>query len=154
MVFGGLVIGFGQSGFAPPTDTVLRFGLPAGLIVAAAVGLERAGARIGTRFAGTVGDASYSIYLSHYFFVGLVVAVAHRLALGVGPQYLLAAMSCVAAVFLGIGVYRFIERPLAGDFRAFRAVVGWAMGRIGRPALMGVKAGEPGVPKPGGPAIG
>jgi exopolysaccharide production protein ExoZ len=134
MAFGGVFFGFGHDAVAPPMDTVLRFGLPAALFVAGAVGLERSGIRIGTRLARRTGDASYSIYLSHYFFVGIVVAVTSRFSLGVGTQYFLACVTCVAAVALGILVYGFLERPLAGDLRAYQALAGLVAGRTGRAA--------------------
>jgi exopolysaccharide production protein ExoZ len=154
MIFGGFVFRFGESGVAPPMDTLLRFGVPASLIVAGAVCLEQAGVRIGTRFARMTGDASYSIYLSHYFFVGLVVAIAARLSLSAGPQYVLAALTCVAAVLLGIAVYRLIERPLGGDLSTYRNAAGWLKGWTGRLAFVRVRTSEREIPKPGGPALG
>ena len=56
------------------------------------------------------GDASYSIYLFHMFAIGAVTALAHHLpAILLYPSMAVAAISGAA---IGIGVYRFIERPL------------------------------------------
>lgn len=140
MIFGGLFFGFGQSAFAPPMNTTLRFGLPAALVLAGAVGLEQVGIRIGTPLMRAVGDASYSIYLSHYFFVGIVIVVAGHLSFGAGFQYFLAIATCVAAVALGVLVFRLLERPLAGDLGAYRRMAKLARGGIGRLASNPVAA--------------
>ncbi len=121
-VFGGYLISFGQGEVLPPTDTVLRFGVPSALIVAGAVGLERSGWKIGARLMHQCGDASYSIYLFHYFFVAAVIAVTSDLALGTSQRVLLAAAAIIGAVALGMAAYRLVERPLAGDWSAYGAV--------------------------------
>lgn len=121
-VFGGYVVPFGQGAFLPPTDTVLRFGIPSALIVAGAVGLERSGWKIGSRLMHQCGDASYSIYLFHYFFVAAVIAVTSDLALSASQRVLLAAVTIAGAVALGMAAYRLVERPLAGDWSAYGAV--------------------------------
>lgn len=120
LIFGGQVLTFGNTAFAPPTDTFLRFGIPAGLIVAGAVGLEKAQTRLGNSLMGSSGDASYSLYLSHYFFVGAVIAIAAWLELGDGGRAVLAAFTMAAAIVVGFAVYHLLERPLAGDFGAYR----------------------------------
>jgi exopolysaccharide production protein ExoZ len=93
---------------------VLVFGGPAVLLVAAAVGRERAGARPGWRRLAAVGDASYSIYLVH------VPALIVTLSLGatldwphtrVAHAAWLGAM-LVAGVGAGLLFYRWVERPL------------------------------------------
>lgn len=121
-VFGGYLISFGHGEVLPPTDTVLRFGVPSALIVAGAVGLERSGWKIGARLMHQCGDASYSIYLFHYFFVAAVIAVTSDLALGTSQRVLLAAAAIIGAVALGMAAYRLVERPLAGDWSAYGAV--------------------------------
>ena len=61
----------------------------------------------------TVGDASYSIYLTHSFFLGAVAFVAARLPV---PAVVAvpAAFAGAFAVSIGVGMlcYAFIERPL------------------------------------------
>jgi len=121
-VFGGEVFSFGNAASAPPTDTFLRFGIPAALIMAGAVGLEKSGTRLGNSLMRASGDASYSLYLSHYFFVGAVIAIAARFELTFGERAVLAAFTMTAAIGIGFAVYYLIERPLAGDFAAYRNV--------------------------------
>jgi exopolysaccharide production protein ExoZ len=118
-VFGGQVFSFGNAASAPPTDTFLRFGIPAALIVAGAVGLEKSGTRVGNSIMRGSGDASYSLYLSHYFFVGAVIAIAAWLELGDGARAVLAAFTMASAIGIGFAVYHLVERPLAGDFVAY-----------------------------------
>lgn len=117
--FSGFVLHASQSPVTPTTDTLLRFGLPSALIVASLVGLERLGHTVSNEFLRHVGDASYSIYLTHYFIVeGLSPLVIRTIT---GPTFLLlAALGTIAAsVLFGMLVYRLIERPLAGDFRYY-----------------------------------
>jgi exopolysaccharide production protein ExoZ len=121
-VFGGGMFRFGNEAAAPPTDTFLRFGIPAALIVAGAVGLEKSGKRVGNSLMRRCGDASYSLYLSHYFFVGAVIAAAARLEMGDTGRIVLAAFTMAAAIGLGFAVYHLVERPLAGDVSAYRSV--------------------------------
>ncbi len=120
LVFGGEAFPIGSSGVAPMTDTFLRFGMPAGLIVMGAVGLEQTGIRIGGPHMKRLGDASYSLYLSHYFVIATCSALADFMVLGDHPRILLAILAMSAAVVGGILTFRLIERPLAGDFSAYR----------------------------------
>lgn len=79
---------------------VVFWGLPAAAILFGALQLEvRTIGRVGSIFA-YLGDASYSIYLTHYFPV-LVMAW-----LMPGP------VAAFVAVFFGVGVHRYIEVPL------------------------------------------
>lgn len=120
-VFGGK-IAIGDLPIAPPTDTFLRFGVPSGLVVAAAVALEQTGTRIGTILMGKIGNASYSVYLSHYFFVACVIAAANWLTLGDSVRALLAPATVIAAVAISFATYHLIERPLAGDLGGCRSL--------------------------------
>jgi peptidoglycan/LPS O-acetylase OafA/YrhL len=98
---------------APPTNTFLTFGVPMGLIVIAAVGF----ADVRTRgrpwqFLQEIGNASYSIYLTHFFVVGALIALAHRIALPPTSQIALAAAALPLTAMVGIAVYRGFERPV------------------------------------------
>ncbi len=91
----------------PLTDRLLWLGLPAVLLVAGALALERSGHWPVMPLLESVGDASFSLYLLH----GIVFAIAHKF-LTLPP----AAVTMIAIV-LSIGVallsYRFFERPVA-----------------------------------------
>ncbi|TIP10766.1 MAG: acyltransferase [Mesorhizobium sp.] len=126
-VFGGEFFVIGSIPVAPPTDTFFRFGVPSGLIVAGAAGLERSQTRIGTALMQRAGDASYSIYLSHYFFVASVIAVVDQLALGDPLRLLLAPITTMLSIAVGFCTYHLLERPLAGDLGIYRRF--WRHGR-------------------------
>jgi exopolysaccharide production protein ExoZ len=70
----------------------------------------RGGAAI--RTAVLLGDASYSIYLTHNFFLGSAGRVAARLGLPASawPLFVCATVVCAAAI--GVLVHRWVERPL------------------------------------------
>jgi peptidoglycan/LPS O-acetylase OafA/YrhL len=98
---------------APPTNTFLTFGVPMGLIVLAAIGF----ADVRTRgqpwqFLQEIGNASYSIYLTHFFVVGGLIALASRLHLSPAPRIALALMALALTAIVGIVVYRRFERPV------------------------------------------
>lgn len=87
------------------------FGIPAALLVSGAVGLET---RVRwSRAAQSIGDASYSLYLSHVFTVPIAVKlmtkfdVHHRLS-----GNLVCAASTVFSVCVALACYRWLERPL------------------------------------------
>ncbi len=95
---------------------VLYWGLPAAALVAGAVGLERAIGVARLRLAHLLGDASYAIYLSHLFTLGLLHWLWPRLPLVdrlPGQSFVAAAL--IASSAGGILAYLAIERP-AGQF--------------------------------------
>jgi exopolysaccharide production protein ExoZ len=124
LVIGTSVFPIGAGPAVPITDTFLSFGLASTLIVAGAVGLERSGVAIGSDAARRGGDASYSIYLTHFYVVGIAITICNRLALGDGIRLALLPITIAAAVLAGVAVYKFVERPLAGDTSAFRRLGG------------------------------
>ncbi len=91
---------------------VLVFGPPAALAVLAAVGWERAGGRLRWRWLTAVGDASYSVYLTHA--AAMVAAVVLTAGLGHTrlPHLGWIALMLAAGVAPGLLLYRFVERPL------------------------------------------
>ncbi|MBN3804524.1 acyltransferase [Paraburkholderia sp. Ac-20336] len=96
----------------------LSFGMPAALLVAAAVAVET---RI--RWPASlykVGDASYSLYLMHVFTVPVAVKVLSMLDT---HHRLPGSVICAASVLLSVGIallgYRTIEKPLG---RALRTI--------------------------------
>lgn len=66
-----------------------------------------------------IGDASYAIYLSHIFTIGAVLVIAKRLLdLGDLPAIVIVALvSSIAAVVIGIGVHELIEKPITRSLK-------------------------------------
>lgn len=88
------------------------WGLPAGLMVMAAVMLEGPLQRILKGFPHLMGDASYAIYLFHGFALQFVVIAVARLPIGISEQSRLAlVLGPVAAVASGIFVHLWVEKP-------------------------------------------
>ncbi len=121
---------------------------PMALILAGAVGLELRRGWTGPAWLGRIGDASYSLYLSHGLVLGAVAAVAARLPRGGPPAhaaFVLASYGAVIAVSLGL--YRWVERPLLRRLR--RPQRGGPTGRSSPvPAAPAVRP-QPGSPAPG-----
>lgn len=101
----------GEQELAPWTRA-LAVGSCCALIVYGAVGLEERGTAVAPRIWQTLGDASYSIYLSHVLILAVIGRVVERLL----PYEVLHLPILVAAtvltVAIGTGVYFLIERPL------------------------------------------
>ena len=104
-------------------DRLFVFGLPATVIVAAGLALEREGRAVRWRWLQVLGAASYATYLSHFFVTQAVVLAARRLGLH-GPAE---AVAAAVAAFAGVaaagvalhyglerGADRLIGRVLAG----------------------------------------
>lgn len=118
-----IVGGFGlmltaRSPMASEWSRVLHFGWPAFLIVFGAVWCD--GKVRVPRALGVVGDASYSLYLTHGFVLPIVGAVALRF----GWHWPLFAAGCVVgSVAAAVVCFYTVERPLT------RALRRWADGR-------------------------
>jgi len=99
--------------YAPPTNTFVTFGLPMTLIVMAAIGLDDVRTR-GQPWQcfQEIGDASYSIYLSHFFIVGALTAFANHVHLPPTLRIMLALITIPLTAIVGICLYRFFERPV------------------------------------------
>ena len=103
------LIGAGLAAFAlilaapalwPGSDRFLAFGLPAAVIVAACLMLERQGRAVRWRWVKALGAASYAIYLSHFFVTQAVMLAAHKAHLH-GP---LAALGAGLVALAGVAV--------------------------------------------------
>jgi exopolysaccharide production protein ExoZ len=95
------------------------FGLPAALIVLGAVSLEEILARRPAPRLVLLGDASYSLYLSH----DLVLKLAAAPLAAIVRLHPAAAFACALMLELALGAacYRRIERPLLGLWHGRRA---------------------------------
>jgi exopolysaccharide production protein ExoZ len=103
--------------YLAPSFTLHReiaWGVPAALILFGAVFLDRLGSVRKIESLKTFGDASYSLYLSHLFSIGIITVLWNgfglwKLSMG-GPAFAVLAFGTSA---LGaILVYKFVERPL------------------------------------------
>ena len=110
----------------------LFWGVPAFVIFTLVVSLGEVGdGRIG-RLLKLVGDASYSIYLSHLFVVMAVREILNRLTFNAD---LVAVITMLLSALVGIQVYRWAEKPML-DFGQ-RSIRRWSvqhMLRAARPA--------------------
>jgi peptidoglycan/LPS O-acetylase OafA/YrhL len=106
----------GALGHAPETSDwlrVLAYGVPSVLALYGLVALELGSGRMLPAWLVGLGDASYSIYLSHL----LVIATLGRIweksgQTGVWTNALVLGAMVVSVVAFGLASYRFLERPL------------------------------------------
>jgi len=95
---------------------VFTFGIPAFLIVAGAVFYERAHNLVEIRLPKLLGDASYSLYLSHGAVLSAFGLLWRELSLPLMSKpiflVLFSLSAVITATIIGIGLYRFVERPL------------------------------------------
>ena len=97
----------------------VAFGIPAALMVAAVTLTWHDPARRTMRTLGELGNASYSLYLSHPFVIAGILLVVDRLGIAAISESwpLLLALICIASVAFSVVSYRLIERPMMTLFR-------------------------------------
>ncbi|MDP2258847.1 MAG: acyltransferase [Caulobacter sp.] len=83
------------------------WGLPAVLVVAGAVSVESDGGWPAWRWLGLLGDASYSIYLTHTLTIG-----ALAMTIGAWNPPLFVPLAMAVAILGGLASYLLIERPM------------------------------------------
>ncbi|KJF66814.1 acyltransferase family protein [Rhizobium nepotum] len=91
---------------------ILNWGIPAFLLVAGCLWIEKAGAwpvRLLKPFE-IVGDASYALYLLH----GLVISIVHKI---IQPGLMAGAVIVIVALVVSIGAHLLFEKPLVKLFR-------------------------------------
>lgn len=95
----------------PGSERLFAFGLPATVIVAAALALERQGRAVRWPWLMALGAASYAIYLSHFFVTQAVILLARKAALH-GPAEIAAAaaVSLLGVAAAGYALHRTIEQ--------------------------------------------
>jgi peptidoglycan/LPS O-acetylase OafA/YrhL len=109
----------------PQFDRAVMFGVPAVVIVASGLIAERAGLVLNQGWIQTLGAASYSVYLTHFFCTQVVTKAAERLA-GFGPvlMWALAPVALVLVAIVGVFVHRRVELPLTELARKVIAPLG------------------------------
>jgi len=97
--------------FLSPVRAV-NYGVPAFLLCWGTVSLERQIARHKVRWLELLGDASYSLYLSHVFSIGAFAVIVGGWS-GSGPwaDRLMPALMVTVALAGGLLCYRWIEQP-------------------------------------------
>ncbi|MFL9903782.1 acyltransferase [Paraburkholderia fungorum] len=117
------LVGFAHAahGFLPPhvwgPETVIPWDIPSILLVLSVTSIEATDGwprSILARLMGSIGDASYSLYLSHIITISLLNAPLLMFAsrLGIAQPNFMLFVFVAAAVVCSIAVYRFVERPL------------------------------------------
>ncbi|MGI4799555.1 MAG: acyltransferase family protein [Janthinobacterium lividum] len=86
---------------------VVLWGVPALVIVAAGLGIERAGQLPRSRLLEKLGEASYSIYLTHFLLIRAIGGVLVTLWAPVAVSLIV-----VIACLLGLVVHQLFERPV------------------------------------------
>lgn len=132
--WGFVLIGCGfisllSQGDVPPETRMLRWGVPAAMVVAGALVLERARPVPRVAVLALLGDASYSLYLVHGMVLSAVGQVFVRLAPSLqlsGPAlYIACGVAAVgAAMVISVLVHLAVERPLLRVMSSRRATPG------------------------------
>lgn len=136
-VFGSAVLSASGIPFPLGWGRVLVYGTSSVFLVAGILGLERGRWRIFPGPAVALGDASYSLYLSHILVLAAVGHVWARLLAGGSPLNHVAALTVaiMLAITWGLLSFRLIERPLLqwlqSWIRRTPAVAAMPLGGIG-----------------------
>lgn len=93
------------------TGQALSFGLSGAVLVWAIAETERRVGGANLRLLGLIGDASYSIYLTHYLAISICAKVLNRFHTGLHPAFDF-VLVVVASVACGVLVFLIIERPM------------------------------------------
>lgn len=103
-----------------PLQRFVLLGVPAGMIVAGALFVEKAVALPAWRLPRLLGDSSYSLYLTHGIVLSAMGQLWLRLPFGNGGFSLVAfgVLAPLASVLGGVVVYRLIDEPLQKYFRS------------------------------------
>jgi len=106
----------------PDVDRFFVFGLPAAILVACALVMERSGVTVASPLIRRLGDASYSTYLTHFF----VTQAATKAALALGVAGIWQVSLAIVATFVMVGamglvVHTIIEKPMSRAARRWLA---------------------------------
>lgn len=116
----GLAVGVAQSA-AVANYRGIVWGILALLLVCSALSLEKLAARPWLRWAVTIGNASYTLYLLHLFPFSAYRIVWHKLGLpedSLASQITFQATAIAGVCLLGILAWKWIELPLTAAVRS------------------------------------
>jgi exopolysaccharide production protein ExoZ len=118
-----LIVALVLSVYAPAAgasgwNQIYARGLPAALVVLAAVVLEARGKFHSSNALLLLGAASYMLYLTHPFTYIPIEKLAHRLQLTDGPTlYFTILVQLIAIVGVAVALHILVERPVTGSLR-------------------------------------
>ncbi len=122
-------LAIGVAGLAlVPADTsfprAFTWGVPAALICLGAASLEWHGRVPKTGALEYLGDASYSLYLTHPFAIGAIAIVWSKMHMGPLDQggYAYLAVALAGSMIVAILTYEILERPLSAPRRKYAAL--------------------------------
>lgn len=114
---------------AIPGDRLFTRGIPALMIVIAATSLERANRVPDSKIGKILGDASYSIYLSHLFSLFALRFAWKKAGLvndAAASAFGFAAVAMIAVALSGVVIYLIIERRLTSIAQwGYRGISSW-----------------------------
>ena len=122
MILSGIAAALSFSGSLAMSQRAIDFGIPAFLIVAGGIFFERSRGVREVALPKLLGDASYSLYLTH----GMVLSAYgqfwrkfHLPSVSQPMDFLLfSIVAIIIASIFGIAIYKFIERPLVSTLAA------------------------------------
>ncbi len=106
-----------------PMHRLLLFGLPYMALIYGAVAMELSENRLVCAFLSPIGDASYSIYLSHTIVINAIGWLWYNLA-GRSSNLLWLFLMLTTSIAIGLISYRFIEIPALQFFKKIAPVCG------------------------------
>lgn len=107
--------------YAAKINRAIGFGIPAALLLASVLALERRRPIGEWRLPLLLGDASYSIYIWHTLAISVTIRLSWRLDLPIVASIVIGIIGGIAAGLIG---YWLIERPILAWFRERRYVRG------------------------------
>jgi exopolysaccharide production protein ExoZ len=122
---------------ALPFARFLTWGIPSALVLLGLVSLEYRFGGWKSSLARLLGDASYSIYLTHLFTIGIIFVIWRKIGLvSVDKNWSAEAVSFIAlsfilSSFVGVLSYLYLERPILNYLHS-RRIVNYA-----RPTIAG-----------------
>jgi exopolysaccharide production protein ExoZ len=128
--------------FLPDAHRVVKFGIPAAIVVAVALVLHQSSWTLHSRALLALGNASFALYLTHPF----VAQAAQKVGARVGLTPLLGVLGTVvtfaAVCLVGLGAHLALERPLTS---ACRRLIAPRRPLAAEPQLLAAAAGLDGV---------
>ena len=103
-----------------PQWRAIMWGVPAMVLVLAATSYEKHRQVRLPKFVSILGDASYSIYITHIFFGLMIEIAAKRLPMAELPNSIVALIMCIGnSLLFGIACHYWIERPITARLWAW-----------------------------------